>query len=77
MPTDDAAFEPARGTFTPDEDFAREQGHHQGWDNALTAALQEFRRNPGDSYPVTVVLSAVVLAESNPGRITKYIATVI
>jgi hypothetical protein len=78
MPTDDADFEPAQGRFTVDDDFvSRGQNHHEGWNNALDAALLNFKRNPGDSYAVTVVLSATVLAERNPGRITQYIATII
>jgi hypothetical protein len=78
MPTDDAVFEPAQGRFTVNEDFlSRGQNHHDGWDNAVSDALLKFRRNPGDSYAVTVVLSATVLAESNPGRITEYIATIV
>jgi hypothetical protein len=78
MPTDDNGFEPARGTFTADEDFVRaEGGHHIGWNKALDDALLNFRRNPGDTYPVTVVFTAEVLALSNPGRITKYIVDIL
>jgi hypothetical protein len=78
MSTDDAAFAPAQGRFIVNEDFlTRGQSHHDGWDNALSDALLKFRRNPGDSYSVTVVYSATVLAESNPGRITEYIATIL
>ena len=67
----------ARGTFPADEEFAARGNHLEGWNNAVTEALAKFGRAPGKTYQVTVMLSASVEEEHNPGRITEYIATLI
>lgn len=67
----------ARGTFLADEKFAAAGNHLEGWNNAVTEALAKFQRTPGKAYQVTVMLSASVEEERNPGRITEYIATLI
>jgi hypothetical protein len=69
--------DPARGMFVPDDEFTRSGNHLEGWNRAVDDALAKFRRTPGKAYQITVVLSAAVEEEQNPGRITAYIATLV
>jgi hypothetical protein len=75
--SEQASPAPARGSFIPDAAFTARGDHIDGWNKALTEALENFRRTPGQSYQVTVILSAMVEEERNPGRITSYDATLI
>ena len=78
MQTEEPLFpDSARGVFVPDDDFTRAGNHLEGWNRAVSDALAKFGRVPGKTYQVTVVLSAAVAEEQNPGRITAYIATLV
>ena len=78
--TSDSFPDPARGVFRAEEDPDRTSppDHMKGWNNAVQDALQNFHRgDPGTTFQVTFVLSATVVEEDNPGRISEYIATAI
>jgi len=78
--TSDSFPDPARGVFSADEFSDRDAppDHMKGWNNAVQRALDAFNRPPnGSQYQVTWVLSATVVEEDNPGRISEYIATAI
>jgi hypothetical protein len=80
MPSTSESFPDAgRGVFrsdeTPDD---QTPDHMRGWNNAVQKALRGLDRgDAGTVFQVTFVLSATVVEEGNPGRISEYIATAI
>jgi len=78
--TSDSFPDAARGVFRAEDfpDLNAPPDHMKGWNNAVQNALDAFNRPPaGSQYQVTFVLSATVVEEDNPGRISEYIATAI
>jgi hypothetical protein len=74
MPSTSDRFPPAARGVIPESEA---ESHIDGWNKAVEKALSEgFSSRESDStYQVTFQLSATVVEDTNPGRITEYIAT--
>jgi hypothetical protein len=73
MSTDERFPQMARGSIRSDDI----PDHMAQWNHAIERALMNLARTPGNTYQVNVVLSATIVEEENPGRITEYTATLI